>query len=274
MVFIEKLRKAWSKHNSLVCVGLDTDLEKVPQLLKTEPQPIFRFNKAIIEATHDLVCAYKLQIAYYSAVGAEDQLLSTIEYIKSFAPDIPVILDAKRGDIGATAKLYAQEVFDRYQADAVTVNPYMGGDTLRPFLDYSDKGVIILCRTSNPGAADLQDYQQDGTTLYQHVAKLAKDKWNYNDNVALVVGATYPEELKEIRSIIGNLPLLVPGVGAQGGDVKAVINNGSDSNGAGLIINSSRGIIFASNGIDFAEAARNATLKLQSEINRCRASII
>jgi orotidine-5'-phosphate decarboxylase len=273
MTYIEKLRNAWSQNNSLICVGLDTDLQKIPEHLRQDPQPIFSFNKSIIEATHDLVCAYKPQIAYYSAIGAEDQLINTIRYIKDFAGDIPVILDAKRGDIGATASLYAKEVFERYQADAVTVNPYMGGDTLKPFLDYKERGVIALCRTSNPGAVDLQNYQSGDCMLYQHVARLAVTEWNYNNNISLVVGATYPQELREIRSIVEDMPLLVPGVGAQGGDVAAVINNGLNSHGQGLIINSSRAIIYASSGKDFAQAARAATLKLQSEILAAQSSL-
>jgi orotidine-5'-phosphate decarboxylase len=270
MNFVEAVRSAWKKNNSLVCVGLDPDINKLPFHIRNMDNPIFEFNKAVIDATGDLVCAYKPQIAYYSAVGAEDQLKKTIEHIHRSYPDIPVILDAKRGDIGSTADMYAKEAFERYQADAVTVNPYMGGDTLDPFLKYRDKGVIILCRTSNPGARDIQDLVCGEEKIYRIIAAKALRDWNYNDNVALVVGATYPDELKEVREIIGEIPLLVPGIGAQGGDVEKAVKKGQDSFGAGMIINSSRGIIYAGSGADFAEAARAATVELRDEINNFR----
>jgi orotidine-5'-phosphate decarboxylase len=194
----------------------------------------------------------------------------TIDHIHQNHPGIPVILDAKRGDIGSTAEKYAEELFDRYGADAVTVNPYMGGDTLKPFLNRKERGVIILCRTSNPGARDIQDLEVGGRKLYQIIADKAKNEWNGNGNVVLVVGATFPTELKEIRSIVGDMPLLVPGIGAQGGDVEAAVTNGKTAGGVGMIINSSRGIIYAGTGKDFAEAARGATLSLRDEINRYR----
>jgi orotidine-5'-phosphate decarboxylase len=270
MSFVDKVNSSWALNNSLLCVGLDPDLKKLPASVKAQAQPILTFNKAIVDATIDQVCAYKPQIAYYAAAGAEDQLLATIEYIRSKDPRVLVILDAKRGDIGATAEMYAAEAFDRYKADAVTVNPYMGGDTLEPFLKRADKGVVILCRTSNPGAGDIQDLTVAGDTIYRTVAKLAATKWNTNGNVMLVVGATYPKELAEIRAIVGDIPLLVPGVGAQGGDVEAVIRNGATRNGTGLVINSSRAIIHASNGDDFAAAARAAAIKTNEEINRYR----
>ncbi len=270
MNFIKAIESAWQKNNSLVCVGLDPDISKIPAHLRGLENPLFEFNRAIVDATSDLVCAFKPQMAFYSAVGAEQDLLLTIEYIHENHPGIPVILDAKRGDIGSTAEMYAKEVFDRYQADAVTVNPYMGGDTLRPFLKRSDKGVIILCRTSNPGSRDLQDLDTNGEKLFQIVARKASTEWNVNNNILLVVGATFPEELKEIRSMVGEMPLLVPGIGAQGGDVERAVMNGKTRNGTGMIINSSRGIIYSSQGDDFAEAARKAAKTLRDEINRWR----
>ena len=270
MDFIKAIEAAWEKNNSLVCVGLDSDLDRIPAHLRERNAPLFEFNKAIVEATADLVCAYKPQIAYYAASGSEHELEMTIEHIHESHPGIPVILDSKRGDIGATAKMYAREIFDRFKADAVTVNPYMGSDTLEPFLAHKQKGVIILCRTSNPGARDIQDLEVNGKKLYQIIAEMAKEKWNYNGNALLVVGATYPKELKEIRLIVGDMPLLVPGIGAQGGDVERAVTNGKNSKGTGMIINSSRGIIYASKGDDFAEAARTAALMLRDEINRYR----
>jgi len=270
MSFIGAIEAAWEQQNSLVCVGLDPDLNKIPAHLRTKDTPLFEFNKAIVDSTADLVCAFKPQIAYYSASRSEHELEMTIDHIHVNHPEIPVILDAKRGDIGSTASMYAKEVFDRYKADAVTVNPYMGFDTLEPFLERGDKGVIILCRTSNPGAKDIQDLEPNGKRLYQIIAGMAAGKWNYNSNVLLVVGATYPKELKEIRSIAGDIPFLVPGVGAQGGDVESAVTNGKNSSGTGMIINSSRGIIYASNGTDFAQAARNAATQLRDEINRYR----
>lgn len=270
MNFIRAIKSSWKSKNSLLCVGLDPDIEKIPDPIRRIDEPIFEFNRAIIDTTFDLVCAYKLQIAYYSASRAEDQLEKTIEYIHKNHPGIPVILDAKRGDIGPTAVMYAKEVFERYYADAVTVNPYMGGDTLGPFLKYKDKGVVILCRTSNPGAGDIQDLESGGEKLYRIIASKASNEWNHNGNVALVVGATYPDELMEIRDIAGNMPLLVPGIGAQGGEVKMVVKNGKDSEGAGMIINSSRGIIYAGTGENFTDAVRTSAMELRDEINKYR----
>jgi len=270
MNFIKAIESAWQEKDSLVCVGLDPDISKIPVHLHNVETPLFEFNKAIVDATADLVCAFKPQIAYYSASHAERDLELTIDHIHKNHPEIPVILDAKRGDIGSTAEKYVQEVFDRYMADAVTVNPYMGADTLRPFLDREDKGVIILCRTSNPGARDIQDLDSNGKKLYQIVADKAAKEWNDNGNVLLVVGATYPKELSEIRSIVGDMPFLVPGIGAQGGDVEKAVSSGKTQNGAGMIVNSSRGIIYASKRQDFAEAARYAAIILRDEINRYR----
>jgi orotidine-5'-phosphate decarboxylase len=270
MKFTDKLKNAWKKNNSLVCVGLDPDLKKLPECLNDSEFPIFAFNKALIDATHDLVCCYKPQIAYYAGQNAENELAMTIDYINEKYSDIPVILDSKRGDIGSTSDMYAKEAFERYRADAATVNPYMGTDTLKPFLDYADKGVVILCRTSNPSSSELQELYSGDKQIYKYVAEYAQTKWNYNNNVMLVIGATFPEELGQVRSICKNIPFLVPGVGAQGGDVKKVLEHGLDSEGAGLVINSSRGIIYADSSENFATAARAATIELRDMINQYR----
>ena len=268
--FIEQLTRAWERSDSLACVGLDPEIERFPRHIAAEPSPIFQFNKAIVDATADLVCAYKPQFAHYAAYEAEDQLERTIEYIHKTHPGVPVILDAKRGDVGNTAERYAIEAFERYGADAVTVNPYLGGDALEPFLRHADKGVAILCRTSNPGARDLQDLVIGARKLYQVVAELAAQRWNSRGNCLLVVGATYPGDLAEVRALVGAMPLLVPGVGAQRGDVAQVVQNGQTAQGTGLIISSSRGILYASSGEDFAGAARAATQQLRGEINSSR----
>lgn len=265
-----KLRTCWDKNNSLVCIGLDPDIDKLPAAVKNHAYPLFEFNKAIIDATHDLVCAYKPQIAYYAAYGAEDQLAMTISHILQKYPAVPVILDAKRGDIGSTAEMYAREAFDRYGADALTVNPYMGGDTLEPYLSRADKGVVILCKTSNRGSADIQDLKVDGRQIFKIIAHKAATVWNSNKNVLLVIGATYPEEMAQVRAIAPDVPFLVPGVGAQGGDVEKVISNGKTASGTGLIINSSRGIIYAGSGNDFADAAREKAKELKEMINKYR----
>ena len=268
--FVEQLARAWERSDSLACVGLDPEIERFPRRIAAEPTPIFRFNKAIIDATADLVCAYKPQFAHYAAYGAEDQLERTIEYIHDSHPGVPVILDAKRGDVGDTAERYAIEAFERYGADAVTVNPYLGGDALEPFLRHADKGVVILCRTSNPGARDLQDCVIGPRKLYQVVAELTAQRWNSRGNCLLVVGATYPRELAEVRALVGDMPLLVPGVGAQGGDVAQAVQNGQTAQGTGLIVSSSRAILYASAGEDFAGAARAATQQLRAQINSSR----
>jgi orotidine-5'-phosphate decarboxylase len=269
--FIEQLERAWDVNGSLVCVGLDPEIERFPPQVVDQASPIFQFNKAIIDATADLVCAYKPQFAHYAAYEAEDQLERTIDYIHRTYPGIPVILDSKRGDVGNTAERYAIEAFERYHADAVTVSPYLGGDSMEPFLKYEEKGVIILCRTSNPGAGDLQDLEVSGRRLFHIVADLAARRWNSRGNCALVVGATYPRELAEVREIVGNMPFLVPGVGAQGGDVAQAVQSGQTAAGTGLVISSSRGILYASSGEDFVSAAREATLKLRDQINASRA---
>ena len=238
--FIARLGKAWDKNDSLLCIGLDPEIERFPGHIAAVASPIFQFNRAIIDATADLVCAYKPQFAHYAAYEAEDQLERTIEYIHRTCPDVAVILDAKRGDVGNTAERYAIEAFERYAADAVTVNPYLGGDALEPFLRHADKGVVILCRTSNPGAGEVQDLVVGGRKLYLVVAQLAAERWNERGNCALVMGATYPRELAEVRALVGDMPLLVPGVGAQGGDAAQVVQQGQTRAGTGLIVSSSR----------------------------------
>lgn len=264
--FFELLQQRRSKTDSMLCIGLDTDPNRIPQILANDPDPIFSFNREIIDATHDLVACYKPQIAYYSAVGAEDTLLATIEYAQKLG--VPVLLDAKRGDIGSTADMYAKELFERFRADAVTINPYMGQDAMQPFLEYQDKGIFILCRTSNPGGSDIQNLMLDsGLTIYEHVAQKAANDWNEHNNVALVVGATRPEEIGRIRSIVGDMEFLLPGVGAQGADIQQLMDNGR---GGGLTISASRSVIYASVASDFAGAARRVADQTRQEINRYR----
>ena len=266
MTFIEKLQKRWTENKTLVCVGLDPDPSRFPEIIGDSSDSIFAFNRAIIDATADLVCAYKPQIAHFAALNAEDQLKESIAYIHSEYPGIPVILDSKRGDIGSTAERYAREAFERYEADAVTVNPYLGIDGVKPFTDYKDKGVILLCRTSNPSAKDFQDLQVGDKPLYECVAETIANEWNENNNCALVVGATWPEQLGKIRTLVGDMPILVPGIGAQGGDLEGTLKHGVDNNKAGLIINSSRGVLYASKDNDFADAARNVVLQMNQAI--------
>jgi orotidine-5'-phosphate decarboxylase len=264
--FNTRLQNAWSLNNSLVCVGLDPDIAKLPARFANSSQPILDFNKEIIDATHDLVCAYKPQIAFYNAVGAEVQLEATIKYIRERAPHAIVILDSKRGDVGNTAAAYAQEAFTRYNADAVTINPYMGEDSVRPFIANAERAAVVLCRTSNSGARDFQDLTIDGLPLYRHVAQRAANHWNQLKNILFVVGATYPQEMAALRQAHPDIPFLVPGIGAQGGDLKATLDNGLDKNKQGLLISSSRGIIFAG---DHA-AIRKAAQALRDEINSLR----
>ncbi|MEO6154394.1 MAG: orotidine-5'-phosphate decarboxylase [Thermomonas sp.] len=270
MGFIEQLRARWQASNSLVCVGLDPDPSRFPPMFAGRHDTIFEFCRDIVDATAQYACAFKPQIAHFAAHAAEDALTRLIAHIHDAHPGIPVILDAKRGDIGSTASMYAVEAFDRFAADAVTLNPYMGRDSAQPFLDFADKGCIFLCHTSNPGARDFQELDTSGQPLYQRVAEAVSQHWNGNQNCALVLGATFPEELKVIRGIVGDLPLLIPGIGAQGGDVAATVRNGKTADGTGLMINSSRGILYASQGSDFAEAAANAAKALRDEINRYR----
>ena len=257
--FNQQLQSAWASQGSMLCVGFDPDPKRLPPSLQGKPEGIFEFCREIADATADLVCAFKPQFAYFASQRAETQLEKLISHLKDKYPHIPVILDSKRGDIGSTADHYALEAFERYGADAVTVNPYMGFDTIEPYLKHAGKGVIVLCRTSNPGGSDLQFLNVDsGVPLYLHVAKLAAQKWNSSGQISLVVGATFPEEIAKVRTIVGDMPLLIPGIGAQGGDIDATVNAGriAGAPGTGMIINSSRAILYASSGADFAQAAR------------------
>ena len=272
MNFISQLQTAWQDNNSLLCVGLDPAPEKLPLHLRERPieQAFTEFCIAIIDATAAYACAFKPQIAYFAAHRAEAALETIIQYSRTHYPHIPVILDAKRGDIGSTAEQYAIEAFERYRADAVTVNPYMGFDSVQPYLAYPDKGVIILCRTSNAGGSDLQFLQVGNTPLYQVVAHKVAHEWNTSGQCALVVGATFPNEIKEVREIVGDMPLLIPGIGAQGGDLAATMVAGQTANGTGVMINSSRAIIYASAGEDFAQVAAQVARETQQAINALR----
>ena len=268
MTFLEKLAGATRAHSSLLCVGLDVSLDSLPEGLPRTPAGVVEFNRAIVEATADLVCAYKPNLAFYEALGPAglEALLETRELIP---PEIPVIADAKRGDVGHTASAYARALFDFYSFDAVTASPYLGRDALEPFLERAERGVFVLCRTSNPGARDLQDLVVGGEPLYRVVARLVGE-WNRHGNAGLVVGATYPREIAEVRAIAPTLPLLIPGVGAQAGDLAAAVRAGIDANGELAIVNSSRQVLYASSGRDFAAAARAAAIVLKGEINRAR----
>lgn len=272
MNFISQLQTAWQDNNSLLCVGLDPAPEKLPVHLRERPidEAFNEFCIAIIDATAAYACAFKPQIAYFAAHRAEAALETIIQYSRTHYPHIPVILDAKRGDIGSTAEQYAIEAFERYRADAVTVNPYMGFDSVQPYLAYPDKGVIILCRTSNAGGSDLQFLQVGNTPLYQVVAHKVAHEWNTSGQCALVVGATFPNEIKEVRDIVGDMPLLIPGIGAQGGDLAATMQAGQTSMGTGVMINSSRAIIYASTGEDFAQVAAQVARETQQAINALR----
>ncbi|MFN5234173.1 MAG: orotidine-5'-phosphate decarboxylase [Burkholderiaceae bacterium] len=272
MTFTTKLANAIRQHDSLLCVGLDPDIARFPGVLKGRSDAVFEFCRAIIDATAGYACAFKPQIAYFAALAAEDQLQAICDYLNQNYPDIPIVLDAKRGDIGATAEQYAREAFERYKADAVTVNPYMGFDSIEPYLQWSEKGVIVLCRTSNPGGSDLQALQVDGKPLYQHVARLVAQQWNRHGQCALVVGATFPQEIAEVRKIVGEMPLLVPGIGAQGGDIEATVLAGQTHDGMGMMINSSRAILYAKqvDGEGFADAAARVARETRDAINAYR----
>lgn len=273
VTFTEKLSAAWASQNSLLCVGLDPDIARFPAHLQGKSDAVLHFCKAIVDATADAACAFKPQIAYFAALRAEDQLEEICSYVRTACPHIPLVLDAKRGDIGATAEQYAREAFERYGADAVTLNPYMGFDSIQPYLEWKDRGAIILCRTSNPGGSDLQFLTVEGKPLYQHVARLVADKWNVNGQCGLVVGATFPQELKEVRGIVGDMPLLVPGIGAQGGDIAATVAAGRTAAQTGMMINSSRAILYAKAdekaGEDFAQAARRVAIDTRDAIRAC-----
>ena len=266
--FAARLAGALATSGSLLCVGLDPDLARLPRELAGASEPLLAFNRRIIDATADLAAAFKPQIAFYSALGKEAELAASIAYIRERAPHALVILDAKRNDIGNTAEAYASEAFDRYGVDAVTVNPYMGEDSVRPFLARRDRGAILLCRTSNPGARDFQDLLVDGLPLYRRVAERADRDWNENKNLMLVVGATCPGEMAELRRAHPGLWFLVPGIGAQGGDLDSILAAGLDADGGGMLISSSRGIIFAGGGTH--DGIRAAAAELHAGINAGR----
>lgn len=270
MTFIEKLSAAWQTQNSLLCVGLDPDPAKFPAHLKGRDDAIFEFCKTIVDTTADLACSFKPQIAYFAAHRAEEQLEALIAHIHEKHPKIPVILDAKRGDIGSTAEQYALEAFERFKADAVTVSPYMGRDSVTPYLAYPDKGVILLCRTSNPGGSDLQFLDVGGEKLFERIARLVATEWDTTGQCALVIGATFPAEIARVRSLVGNMPLLVPGIGAQGGDIESTVKAGKTAAGTGLMISSSRAILYAGKDEHYGEAARKVAQETRDAINRYR----
>jgi orotidine-5'-phosphate decarboxylase len=267
LTFLGQLAAARMHNNSLLCVGLDPDPAKFPAHLKGRTDKIFDFCAAIVDATHDTAIAFKPQIAYFAAHRAEAQLERLVAHIKQVAPHVPVILDAKRGDIGSTAEQYAIEAFERYGADAVTLSPFMGFDSVTPYLKYHGKGAFLLCRTSNPGGDDLQNQRlksvESEPLLYEHVARLAQGPWNLNGQLGLVVGATYPAEIARVRELAPTLPLLIPGVGAQGGDAAATVKAGLTKDGL-IVVNSSRAILYASSGEDFAQAARAVALQTRA----------
>ncbi len=279
MNFTDQLQHAQRHNDSMLCVGLDPEPSRFPGAWKDQPARIYDFCAAIVDATKDLVCAFKPQIAYFAAHRAEDQLERLMAHIKRVAPQVPIILDAKRGDIGSTAEQYAREAFERYQADAVTLSPFMGFDSVEPYLRYPGKGVILLCRTSNPGGSDLQNQRLADVPgqprLYEHLAALAQGPWNTNGQVGLVVGATFPEEIARVRELAPTLPLLIPGVGAQGGDAAATVKAGrrvaADGTVTGaIIVNSSRAVLYASADDDFASAARRVAQDTRQALNAAR----
>ena len=280
MKFTDQLAAAERVNDSLLCVGLDPEPAKFPGAWKGDAARIFDFCAAIVDATKDLAIAFKPQIAYFAAHRAEDQLEQLIAHIHGVAPQVPVILDAKRGDIGSTAQQYAREAFERYRADAVTLSPFMGHDSIEPYFDYPDKGLILLCRTSNAGGSDLQAQRlQDadggpGELLYERVARLAQGSWNRTGQLALVVGATFPAEIERVRELAPTLPLLIPGVGAQGGDAAATVRAGWRSQGGhttgAIAVNSSRAILYASSDDDFAVAARQVAQATRAQLNAAR----
>ena len=273
MTFLERLLQASRDNDSLLCVGLDIDLTRVPVSILEKDDPIFSFNRAIIDATADLVCAYKPNLAFYEAMGLEgiEALVRTVRYIPA---NIPIIGDAKRGDIGHTSAAYARSAFEFFGFDAITVSPYLGSDSVQPFLEREDKASFILCKTSNPGGGDFQDLmvgdgESDRMPLYQKVAHKTNE-WNVKRNCGLVVGATYPEELRRVREICPDLPVLIPGVGAQAGDLGSAVQSGTNASGDLAIINSSRGVLYASQGDDFAGVSRQVAEATRVDINRYR----
>jgi len=270
MTFLDKLNKAIIKNNSLICIGLDTDLSKIPKHLLKESDPIFAFNKQVIDATHDLVCSYKPNMAFYEAYGIEglNSLKKSINYLKTKYPHIPTICDAKRADIGSSSEKYAKSIFEYFGFDSVTVNPYLGTDSLIPFLKYKEKGIIILCKTSNSGASDFQDLKVGKDKIYIKVAKQIIKWHKIHKNCLMVIGATWPKEIKEVRNLTDDIFFLVPGIGTQGGDAEKTVKYGLNSKNSGLIINVSRAIIYADNTKDFANIIRVKTLEYKNLINK------
>lgn len=274
MNFVDALRAVSAHHDSMLCVGLDPEPARLPLAWRGDAARIFDFCAAVVDATRDLVCAFKPQIAYFAAHRAEDQLERLIAHIHATAPEVPVILDAKRGDIGATAEQYAREAFERYRADAVTLSPFMGLDSLEPFLRHREKGAILLCRTSNPGGDDLQaQVLEGGERVYERVARLAAGPWNRHGQLGLVVGATYPAEIARVRQLAPTLPLLIPGIGAQGGDAGATVRAGWRRD-APIVVNSSRAVLYAGEGDDFADAARRAAQATRDALNLARTAAV
>ena len=272
MSFHAKLNASWRSTGSMLCVGLDPDAERMPSHLPRTPAGIEAFCREIVDATAPVASAFKPQIAYFSSQRAEGALEQVCRYIREAYPSHVLILDAKRGDIGPTAEHYAREAFVRYDADAVTVNPYLGTDAVEPFLRHEGRGVILLCRTSNPGGDDFQSLLVDGRPLFTHVAERIARDWSALGECGVVVGATYPDELRQVRAIVGDLPILVPGIGAQGGDVEATVGAGRDAQGLGMMISSSRAVLYASSGRDFAEAAAAVATATRDEIRRVSVS--
>jgi orotidine-5'-phosphate decarboxylase len=270
MKFTDTLAAATARNESLLCVGLDPEPSRFPGAWKNDASRIYDFCAAIVDATKDRVCAFKPQIAFFAAQRAEDQLERLMAHIRRVAPGVPVILDAKRGDVGSTAEQYAREVFERYQADAVTLSPFMGFDSIEPYMRYDGRGLILLCRTSNPGGGDLQAQRLDsGELLYERIARLAAGEWNLGGQLGLVVGATYPAEIARVREIAPTLPLLIPGIGAQGGDAEATVRAGWRAGGA-IVVSSSRAVLYASAGDDFASAARRVAEATRATLQRAR----
>src|SRR3954447_15633093 len=272
MGFHSKLHTAWETSQSMLCVGLDPDPRRVPDAFRSGENAVFDFCKAIVDATADAVCAFKPQFAYFAAQRAEPQLERLCAYIRDTYPEVVLIVDAKRGDIGPTAEQYAIEVFDRYGADAATVNPYLGTDSIEPYLRYADRGVLVLCRTSNVGGGDFQALDVGGEPLFARVARQAATEWTSIGECGLVVGATYPHELGTVRSIVADMPVLVPGVGAQGGDIAATVAQGATADGFGLVINFARAVLYASAGADFEGAARREAIATRDAIRNAAAN--
>jgi orotidine-5'-phosphate decarboxylase len=269
MGFHTKLKAAWETSQSMLCVGLDPDPSRFPSSLGRDRAATYEFCKTIVDATADTVCAFKPQFAYFAAQRAEPELERICHYIRDTYPGVLLILDAKRGDIGPTAQQYAREAFDRYGADAVTVNPYLGTDSIEPYLAYDQYGVFVLCRTSNRGGDDFQSLDVKGEPLFAHVARRAALEWSEIGACGLVVGATFPDELGTVRGIVGDMPILVPGVGAQGGDIEATVASGASADGFGMVINSSRAVLYASDAADFATAARDEAVRTRDAIRSC-----